>query len=99
MTDGTPAAPAPDTTPAPPTDPAAVAARDQELTELFESDPNRYQYEDGGRLANEHLALNKAQQPKGAVSAEAPDGDLDLLAEDGDDAGEEIGRASCRERV
>jgi hypothetical protein len=88
MTDGTPAAPAPDTTPAPPTDPAAVAARDQELTELFESDPNRYQYEDGGRLANEHLALKKAQQPKGAVSAEAPDGDLDLLAEDGDDAGE-----------
>jgi hypothetical protein len=88
MTDGTPAAPAPDTTPAPPTDAAAVAARDAELTALYESDPNKYAYAEGGRFANEHLALKKAQQPKGAITDEAADGDLDLLADDGDDAGE-----------
>jgi hypothetical protein len=70
MTD-TPAGPAPETTPAVPTDPAALAARDAELTALYEHDPNRYQYEDGGKHATEHLAVRKAQQAKGGEPTQA----------------------------
>jgi hypothetical protein len=101
MTDTTPAAPAPDTTPAIPADPAALAARDAELTQTFESDPNRYNYENGGALANEHLEIRKAQQAaKAAGKADAkpaelaPSDDLeidgiDLDAPAGDAEGEE----------
>ena len=98
--DQQPATPAP-TTPTVPTDPAGIAARDAELTALFESDKNRYQYEDGGRFANEHLAIKKAQQSKdgeqqGADQAEGDDlngvdvSDIDLDAPaDEPGAGEE----------
>jgi hypothetical protein len=62
VTTETSSTPAPDTTPAIPTDAAGLTARDQELTALYEHDRNRYQYEGGGRWANEHLAVRKAQQ-------------------------------------
>src|SRR5688572_24008452 len=88
--------PAPDTTPAVPAAPAAIAARDAELTALFESDPNRYSYEDGGKFANEHLALRQAQQRKsgeqdGAEKVEGDDlADVDVSAIDlnGEETGE-----------
>ena len=82
-------------TPAVPSDPAALAARDAELTTLFENDPNRYHYEDNGRWANEHLALRKAAQPKGVEQAETEQTEddasteADLLSDDdGADDGE-----------
>jgi hypothetical protein len=83
MSDTTPAAPAPGTTPAPaaststpaiPTDPAALAARDAELTALAETDLPRYRYADGGKLANEHVAIRRAQQAA-AQEAEESEGD------------------------
>src|SRR5688500_618222 len=76
MTDQT-AAPAADTAPAVPSDSSAIAARDAELAALFEHDPNRYQYEDNGRWANEHLALRQAQpksnEQDGAEKVEGDD--------------------------
>jgi hypothetical protein len=80
MTDAAPApAPTPADAPAPaaPADHAALAARDAELTQLYESDPHRYQYENGGKFANEHLAIRKAQQ------AQTGDDGTDHPADDG----------------
>lgn len=103
----TPAAPAADSTPAIPTDPAAIATRDAELTALYESDPNRYQYEDGGRLAKEHLALRQAGQPKDAVvdaddaADDLADADADAIDLDAPAEGTEVAEAeaSDAERV
>jgi hypothetical protein len=66
------AAPA-DATPTIPTDPAAIAARDQELTKLAEQDPGAYYYSEDGKFAREHLAIRQAGQPKEVTSIE-PDG-------------------------
>lgn len=84
MTDSTTAAPTADTTQAIPTDPAAIAARDAELTALFENDPGAYHYSDGGKLANEHLEIRKAQQAaEQAEGADADADDIDLDTEAG----------------
>ncbi len=96
MTDAQSNMPAPDTTPAVPTDPAA---RDRELTQLYEHDPNTYFYQDGGRYATEHLAIRKAQQaaaekadpPQSAEQTEddgLADVDVDAIDLEADDAGE-----------
>ena len=78
--DAQPDASAPDATPTVPTDPAAIATRDQELTQLYEQDPNKYAYAEGGRFANEHLAIRNAQQPKDATQAV----DADLIDIEGE---------------
>lgn len=91
MTGSAPAAPAPAPadTPAPaalPNDPAALAARDAELTALFEHDPNRYQYEDNGRWANEHYELRKVQQAQADKTEAPPDSADDGIEADDIDA-------------
>jgi hypothetical protein len=93
MTDATPA-PAPDATPSTlPSDAAALAARDAELTES-------YYYSNDGALAREHLQVRQAQkaaeatakappQPaEQAADGEIPDSDVDAIDLDGEEPAE-----------
>ena len=85
--------------PAVPADPAAIAARDAELTEMAETDAPAYYYQDDGKLAREHLAIRQAQQAKDVADKSDPeqaeddgvdvtDIDLDAPTDDGEEPAE-----------